>query len=114
LVLISRRQKHHLNSRKAAAGARDTPGIYVSPDDATERGLADGTIAIVRSKHGQLKGHVKIDPSLVPGAISVPHGWEGTHNVNLLTAADDTDAITGMPIFSNLPVEIAKAPNPRD
>jgi anaerobic selenocysteine-containing dehydrogenase len=106
LVLISRRQLHHHNSRKSAG--HDTPGIYVNPDDATTRGLSDGDVAVVRSRHGELEGQVKVDPTLVSGAISVPHGWEGRYNVNQLTSVDDIDAITGMPLFSNLPVELAK------
>ncbi len=107
LVLISRRQLHHHNSRKSTG--HDTPGIYVSPDDATGRGLSDGDVAMVRSRHGELEGHVKIDPTLVAGAISVPHGWEGRYNVNQLTSVDDIDEITGMPLFSNLPVELVKS-----
>jgi anaerobic selenocysteine-containing dehydrogenase len=107
MVLISRRQLHHHNSRKSTG--HDTPGIYVNPDDAGRCGLSDGDVAVVRSRHGELEGHVKIDPTLVSGAISVPHGWEGQYNVNLLTSVDDIDEITGMPLFSNLPVELAKA-----
>lgn len=110
LVLISRRQKNQLNSRKSAD--HGTTGIYVNPDDAAKRGLNDGDIAVVRSRHGELTGSVTIDPTLVSGALSVPHGFEGSCNVNQLTSADDIDPITGMPIFSNLPVELARAGNP--
>jgi anaerobic selenocysteine-containing dehydrogenase len=107
MVLISRRQLHHHNSRKSSG--HDTPGIYVNPDDASRLGLSNGDVAVVRSRHGELEGHVKLDPTLVSGAISVPHGWEGRYNVNQLTSVDDIDEITGMPLFSNLPVELAKA-----
>nr|WP_256386383.1 molybdopterin-dependent oxidoreductase [Mycobacterium sp. GA-1841] len=103
LVLISRRQKHHLNSRKSEAPGSDTPAIYVSPDDAASRGLAAGDVAIVRSRHGRLKGHIKIDTTLSSGAISVPHGWDGSYNVNQLTDARDSDRSPACPFSPTFP-----------
>lgn len=107
LVLVPRRQLHHMNSRKARD--RDAPCIFVSPGDAVGAGLQDGDDAVLRSPHGQLSGRVEIDPTLIRGVLTVPHAWEGQYNVNQLTSCDDIDVITGMPRFSNLPVELAKA-----
>ena len=45
---------------------------------------------------------------LVPGAVSVPHGYPGA-NVNLLTDDADIDPLTGMTRYSGLPVSIAPA-----
>jgi hypothetical protein len=43
------------------------------------------------------------------GVLTVPHAWRGQYNVNQITSYDDIDVITGMPRFSNLPVQLAKA-----
>jgi anaerobic selenocysteine-containing dehydrogenase len=112
LKLISRRQLYQHNSRKVPS-VRDVAAIYVNPDDAAERGLADGDIALLRSAHGQIEGAVKYDRTLVRGALSVPHGWQGQYNVNRLTSMRDVDPITGMPCMSNLPVELTKVAQAR-
>ena len=108
LVLISRRQLHHHNSRKMDNG-REIAAIYVNPDHARERMLAEGAPALLRSPHGEVRGQVKLDPTLARGALSLPHGWAGQYNVNQLTSPDDVDPLTGMPRLSNLPVELVAA-----
>jgi anaerobic selenocysteine-containing dehydrogenase len=107
LILISRRQLYQHNSRKVPS-KRDVPAIYVNPDDARALGLDDGDFARLTSPHGVIEGNVKHDDSLVRGACSVPHGWQGQYNVNRLTSVDDLDRITGMPRMSNIPVQLAK------
>jgi anaerobic selenocysteine-containing dehydrogenase len=107
LVMISRRQPEQHNSRKVPS-KRDVPAIFVNPDDARERGIEDGDLAALRSPHGQIVGNVKHDRTLVRGACSVPHGWQGQYNVNQLTSVNDLDSITGMPRMSNIPVELTK------
>jgi anaerobic selenocysteine-containing dehydrogenase len=104
LVLIPRRQRHHINSRFLEV--RDRPSILVSARDAEAAGLKDGDSAVVRSAHGALRGVMHIDPTLEAGVMSVPHGWSGPYNVNQLTSGDDVDALTGMPRFSGLPVSL--------
>jgi anaerobic selenocysteine-containing dehydrogenase len=112
LILISRRQLYQHNSRKVPS-KRDIPAIYVNPDDARALGLADGDLARLTSPHGVIEGAVKHDDSLVRGACSVPHGWQGQYNVNRLTSVDDLDRITGMPRMSNIPVQLAKVAQPQ-
>jgi len=105
LMLISRRQHDHFNSRKVDS-KREIPAIYVNPEDAIERGLNDGDLALLRSAYGQIRGNVKFDRTLARGALSVPHGWDDAYNVNRLTSGYGVDPITGMPYFSSLPVEL--------
>lgn len=107
LVLLSRRQRHHINARFTEL--RDRPAILASARDAKDAGLVDGAEAVVRSAHGELRGTLRIDPTLPPGALCVPHGFPGAHNVNQLTSPDDVDALTGMPRFSGLPVSLHAA-----
>jgi anaerobic selenocysteine-containing dehydrogenase len=107
LVLIPRRQRHHMNSR--LMDPRDQPSILLSPEDAAEAGLAEGSAAIVRSAHGAISGVVQLDRTLQPGVMSVPHGFAGAYNVNQLTSCDDLDPLTGMPLMSGLPVSVQAA-----
>lgn len=105
LVMISRRQAGSFNSRVDAA---DRTAIVMNPEDVAEAGLAEGAPAIVRSPHGQLAGTVHIDATLRRGVMNVPHGFTGM-NANQLTSLHDIDPLTGMPIFSGLPVSVVPA-----
>jgi anaerobic selenocysteine-containing dehydrogenase len=107
LVMITRRYARSFNSGSFAT--RNRPAIFVSPDDAAAAGLADGDIAVVRSAHGQVQGTVRVDDTMPKGALAVPHGWAGSDNVNQLTSnTQDVDPLTGMPLYSGLPVELIK------
>jgi anaerobic selenocysteine-containing dehydrogenase len=108
LVLIPRRQRHHINSRFLEV--RDQPSILVSAEDAADAGLKDGDTARVRSPHGSLQGVMRIDPTLDRGVMSVPHGWSGSYNVNQLTGTKDVDPLTGMVRYSGLPVSLHPVP----
>jgi anaerobic selenocysteine-containing dehydrogenase len=108
LVLIPRRQRHHINSRFLEV--RDRPGILVNADDAQDAGLKDGDIARVRSPYGALQGVLRIDPTLGRGVMTVPHGWSGAYNVNQLTGTADVDPLTGMVRYSGLPITLHRVP----
>jgi anaerobic selenocysteine-containing dehydrogenase len=110
LMLISRRLLKQHNSRKVP-DKKEIPAIYVSVEDADERGLVDGETATLRGQHGEITGQVKIDSSLSRGVVNVPHGWEGQYNVNNLTSVGQLDPITGMAAASNLTVELTKLRN---
>jgi anaerobic selenocysteine-containing dehydrogenase len=107
LVLITRRHSRSMNS--ASFTTRNRPAIFVSVDDAGDKGLTDGDTAVVRSAHGQLQGTIRVDQSMPKGALAVPHGWAGQDNVNQLTSSTkDVDPFSGMPLYSGLPVELIK------
>jgi anaerobic selenocysteine-containing dehydrogenase len=111
LVLVSRRQRHHMNSvhREIALERNDEAALFVNPDDAAERDLADGSQAVVRTAIGSLTLPVRVDPRMRRGAAALPHGFLDT-NVNWIT--DDTDLldpITGMPRFSTIPITVEPA-----
>ena len=107
MVLIPRRQPYHINSRFLEL--RDKPAIWVNAEDAAQAGLQEGDASIVRSANGMLEGTLRIDPSLRPGVMSVPHGWSNACNVNRLTGTKDVEPLTGMPRYSGLPVTLHRA-----
>ncbi len=106
LVLIPRRQRRHLNAQLRYLG--DRPEILVHPDDAVDHDIRDEQEIVVRSANGEIRGPARIDDGVGRGHVSVPHGWDDV-NVNVLTSKDDVDPITGMPLYSGLPITITPA-----
>jgi len=99
------------------------------PDDARERGLADGAIADVRTETGVVRVPIKLLKDLMPGTVALPHGWghqgaEGLSvasrtkgvNVNIL-AADGPhriEKLSGMAHLTGFVVDVAPAAGDRD
>jgi anaerobic selenocysteine-containing dehydrogenase len=79
LVLIGRRDLRSNNSwmhnsqRLAKGPARCT--LLIHPDDAGARGLADGGVARVSTRRGAIDLPVEVTDTMMPGVVSVPHGW---------------------------------------
>lgn len=106
LILIPRRQKYHENSKMLEV--RDTPLVLMHSQDAAAAGIAEGALVEVRSANGFVRRAMKIDDTLRPGCINVPHGWSDEMNVNRLTSTTrDVDPITGMLLYSGLEVSVA-------
>jgi anaerobic selenocysteine-containing dehydrogenase len=103
LVFVPRRQARRLNSQLGYLG--ELPEVVIHPDDADAAAVADGCAVLVRSGRGELVGVAKVDPSIRPGVVSIPHGHERA-NVNRLTDKDQIDAVTGMVQYSGIPVTL--------
>jgi anaerobic selenocysteine-containing dehydrogenase len=111
LVMVSRRQRHHMNTihREIARTRQDEIALFINPDDAVEHDLTEGVAAVVRTDIGSLTLPVRLDPTMRRGVVAIPHGFNDK-NVNRIT--DDTnllDPITGMPRFSTIPISVEKA-----
>lgn len=80
LRLITRRTRNTLNSAMAnvstlkSRGADRNP-LWMHPDDAAARGLADGDLAEVRNEVGSLRAGIAFDPNLRPGVVAMTHGF---------------------------------------
>jgi anaerobic selenocysteine-containing dehydrogenase len=118
---------HNLPEFVAGAGA-DTNHLYMHPDDAAARGLADGALADVRSAVATVRVPVRLLAELMPGTVALPHGWghQGAPglsvarrtrgvNVNLLAAdgPEHLEPVSGMAKLTALPVEVAPAAGPQ-
>jgi anaerobic selenocysteine-containing dehydrogenase len=127
LVLIGRRQLRSNNSwmhnLPALVKGKDRCTLLVHPDDADRLGLADGGRALVRSATGQIEAPVELTDEIMPGVVSLPHGWghdeEGVRlgvasahaGVNSNVLADETavDPLSGNAVLNGIPVELAPA-----
>jgi len=47
----------------------------VHPKDAQRLGLQDGALADIRSASGQVHAQVHVSEEMMPGVVSLPHGW---------------------------------------
>jgi len=106
LVLTPRREMGWNNSVRYSA--RDGhPVARVHPEDATAVGVADGSLAAVRSAHGELTVQVTHDERVRRGVVSITHGRPGTSPGRLTSSTADVDRLTAMPKASGVPVSIA-------
>ncbi|MFT5202326.1 MAG: anaerobic selenocysteine-containing dehydrogenase [Candidatus Aldehydirespiratoraceae bacterium] len=97
--------------------------LQLHPDDAVDLGLADGDAAIVRSRVGELIAPVEVTDSVMPGVVSLPHGWghgkpgarmnvAAEHagvNSNVLTDPTMIDPLSGNAVLNGIPVEVVPA-----
>ena len=88
------------------------------PDDAGERGLVDGGRARVSSRVGSVEIVVEVTEAIMPGVVSIPHGWghQGTAmrvasahpgvNTNLLADEQAVDPLSGDAVLNGVPVTV--------
>jgi hypothetical protein len=97
--------------------------MHVHPDDAARFGLVDGGTALVRSRAGEIEAPVEVTDAVMPGVVSIPHGWghdapgsrlpvAAKHagvNVNALTDELDIEPVSGNAVLNGVPVELSPA-----
>src|SRR5690606_34228406 len=61
--------------------------LLVHPSDAQRLGLADGEEALLSSAVGEVRVPVEVSDEVMPGVVSLPHGWgHGRRGVRLSVA----------------------------
>jgi anaerobic selenocysteine-containing dehydrogenase len=83
------------------------PLAEINPETAKEMGIADGEMVIVASPEGSVSLKAKVTPDILPKVVSLQHGWAEA-NVNLLTAYQPFDPISGYPAFKTVPCRVRK------
>lgn len=124
LLLIGRRDLRSNNSwmhnsiRLVKGPDRCT--LLIHPQDAAERQIENGSLVEVSSAVGQIQLAVEFSEDIMPGVVSIPHGWghklKGTKirvaeqkagvNVNELTSEQLVDAPTGTAVLNGIAVEV--------
>jgi anaerobic selenocysteine-containing dehydrogenase len=132
LVLIGRRQLRSHNSwlhnspRLIKGPARCT--LQMHPSDAAARGLGHGSQVLLSSKVGAIQVPLEITDALMPGVVSLPHGFGHTRagtgqrtasahpgaSINDVTDEARIDPLSGNASFSGLPVTVGPVPHLRD
>lgn len=92
LLLIGRRHVRDNNSwihnLPLLVKGRPRCTLMVHPEDARRLGLAEGGEALVTSRVGQVKVPVSVTDEVMPGVVSLPHGYgHGRQGVRLSVAS---------------------------
>jgi anaerobic selenocysteine-containing dehydrogenase len=97
--------------------------LLVNPADAARLGLADDAVAAVTGQGRTVRATVELSGSMMPGVVSLPHGWghdlAGTRlsvaaerpgaNLNVLLDETRRDPLSGNAVLSGAPVTVAAA-----
>jgi anaerobic selenocysteine-containing dehydrogenase len=94
--------------------------VLVNPQDAAARQLVDGELVTLSSAASEVDVPVQITNKMMPGVVSLPHGW-GHHRdgarlrvaarrpgaiINDVTDEHLVDALTGAAALSGVPVTV--------
>ena len=127
MVLVGRRQLRSNNSwmhnLEPLVKGKDRCTAHVHPSDAERLGLTEGAAALLRSAAGQIEAPVEITDEVMPGVVSVPHGWghddpgvrmgvASAHagvNSNILADESKVDRVSGNAVLNGIPVEVGPA-----
>jgi anaerobic selenocysteine-containing dehydrogenase len=127
LVLIGRRSLRSNNSwmhnSPRLVKGRPRCTLLMHPSDAARLGLADGQSVRVTSEVGELDAPLEISDEIMPGVVSLPHGWGHDRpgvrltvaqahagvSVNDITDDRRTDVASGVSNLS-VPVTVRAAP----
>ena len=92
--------------------------MHMHPEDATVRSIVEGAIVKVRSSVGVLHVVAELTDSIMPGVVSIPHGWGHDHddarmtiaaqnagvNTNRLVPSDAIDVLSGNAVTNGIEV----------
>ncbi len=128
LLLIGRRHLRSNNSWmhniKPLVAGRNRCTLQMHPDDAAKRRVEAGGVVEISSRVGRIQAPVEINADLMPGVVSLPHGWghgqagsrlgvaaahEGV-NSNRLTDGLPLDPLSGNAVLNGIPVEVVASP----
>lgn len=127
LLLIGRRHVRSNNSwmhnyHRLVKG-KPRHQLLMHPDDLSSRGLTDGQWVRVSSRVGVVEVQVLGSVEMMPGVVSLPHGWGHARpgvqmsiaseqpgvSANDLTDEHQLDALSGNAVLNGVPVHVAAA-----
>lgn len=127
LVLIGRRHLRSNNSWMhnvpSLVTGKERCTLMIHPDSATSLGLVDGELVRAETETGAIHLPLEISPDIMPGVVSIPHGWGHTldgvrlsvarehpgANANVLVAATSHDSFSGNAVLNGIPVSVTSA-----
>lgn len=127
LLLIGRRQLRSNNSwmhnYDRLVRGPDRCTIMMNTEDAAQRGLTSGQNASVRGKTGSITLPVEVSDEVMPGVVSIPHGWghgrsgvelgvavkHAGESINDVTDDSAVDPLCGTAAFNGTLISVEKA-----
>ena len=127
MLLIGRRDLRSNNSwmhnLHVLTKGKERCTLHIHPIDAAHLELVDGNMATVASRAGSVEIPIEITDAIMPGVVSIPHGWGHTlsmtqtriaseHagvNTNILSNEMEVDPLSGNAVLNGIPVLVEKA-----
>ena len=126
--LIGQRQRHTHNTWfhnvRSFMEKEITNRMTIHPADAAKLSIQDGDMALVQSATASIKIPVNISDEIMPGVVSIPHGWGHQEpsglsvasaypgvNVNILlpSGPEAVEKFSGMAHMTGIHVHVSKA-----
>ena len=126
MLLIGRRDLRSNNSwmhnLHVLTKGKERCTLHIHPDDAAHLEMANGTMASVASRTGSVEIPIEITDAIMPGVVSIPHGWghslsmtktriASEHagvNTNILSDEVEVDPLSGNAVLNGIPVTVEK------
>ncbi|HVM55342.1 MAG TPA: molybdopterin-dependent oxidoreductase [Acidimicrobiales bacterium] len=109
LLLVGRRHvrsnnswMHHIDM---LVRGKDRTALHLHPRDAAAHCLVSGDTVTICSRVGELDVVVEVTEEVMPGVVSLPHGWARV-NSNVLTDGEAFDPISGNATLNGIPVRL--------
>lgn len=110
------------NSTRMVKG-KDRCTLLMNPADAKKRKLADGAAVRIESRAGAVVAKLEVSDDMMPGVVSLPHGWghalEGVElrvarahaGVSINDVVDElaVDPLSGTAVLNGTPVKVTAA-----
>ena len=110
-----------MHNLPALVKGRDRCTLQISRADASRIGVRDGGAARITSRVGTVEAPVEITDDLMPGVVSLPHGWghdveearltvakaHAGVNTNVLTDNQAYDVASGTAVLFGTPVTVS-------
>ena len=124
MVLVGRRDLRSNNSWmhnvEILVKGKPRCTLQIHPDDAARFGVVDGAPTRVRSRVGEVEIPAEVTDGIMPGVVSIPHGWghdaPGADldvalryagvNSNVLADAELMDPLSGNSVLNGIPVTV--------
>jgi anaerobic selenocysteine-containing dehydrogenase len=128
LLLIGRRHIRDMNSwlhnLNNYARGKNRCTLLINPSDAQRIGLQDDGMATIKSRVGEFRAQVSITDRIMPGVVSLPHGFGHTYretqqsvassltpgvSANDLVDDNEMDLPSGTSVVNGVPVSLMPA-----
>jgi hypothetical protein len=125
MLLIGRRQLRSNNSWMhnlvPLVRGKERCTAWLHPDDAERFSVFTGDLATITSRAGSVDVPVEVTDAIMPGVVSIPHGWghdvDGSRltvarahagvNSNLLGDEQVIEPLSGNAVLNGIPVQVA-------
>lgn len=84
------------------------PIAWIHPRTAENAGVVDADDIYVETRNGKIKVKASVTEDMMPGVVSIAHGWEDDANANVLTETEAKDSVTGYCEFRNIACSISR------